>query len=154
VLATASIALSNICAADSADDGLLACAKLGDDAERLTCFDRLTAQLHTDRTRPAAPLSTAPADMSGLTTQNDIPHDPAPVARISLNSIQAHVVSLRESPRSGTMLELDNGQKWQQTGREDLLLKPGDGVKITRGAFNSFWLMTDGNRSGHVKRLN
>jgi hypothetical protein len=165
VLAAVPIALSNlsVCAADSINEGLLACAKLGDDAERLTCFDRLAAQLHENRARPAAPtsaaptsaapLSAAPADMFGLTTQNDAPHTQPPVTRTSLNSIHAHVVSLREI-RSGTILELDNGQKWQQMGREDLLLKTGDGVKITRGAFNSFWVMTDGNRSGHVKRIN
>jgi hypothetical protein len=33
------------------------------------------------------------------------------------------------------------------------MLKVGDSVTISRGAFSSFWLMTPGNRTTHVKRL-
>jgi hypothetical protein len=146
-------------AADVLNGGLLACAKLGDDLERLSCFDRLTMQLNPGSSvhppgsvHPPAPVSSAAPDMFGARPA-ETAAAPAGITRTELKSITAHVTALHESQTSGAILELDNGQKWQQLGHEDLLLKVGDRVNISRGAFSSFWLMTEGNRSSHVKRL-
>ena len=159
---------------DALSAGLLACAKLADNLERLSCYDRLTNQMHTGSAHPpgpasagapgraeaisaagppsAAATSAAAADMFGATPA-ETAKPPSGVVRTELKSITAHVTSLRETQRSGAVLDLDNGQKWQQLGTEDLMLKVGDRVTISRGAFSSFWLMTPGNRATHVKRL-
>ena len=136
-------------AADVSSGALLACAQLGDAGERLTCYDRLSQQL------PAAPgaqvPSAAPADLFGSTSAS-VPAAPK-APRTELKSITARVVSLREQRQGGATLTLDNGQQWRQLGTEDLVLKAGDSVKISRGLFDSFILMTDGNRSTHVRRI-
>ncbi len=160
---------------DALSAGLLACAKLGDNLERLSCYDRLTNRLHTGSTHPSAqasaeaagpaatvsatapvstapPLSAAAPDMFGATPAETAKPPPG-VVRTELKSITARVTSLRENQRSGAVLDLDNGQQWQQLGKEELMLKVGDSVTISRGAFSSFWLMTPTNRATHVKRL-
>jgi hypothetical protein len=51
------------------------------------------------------------------------------------------------------MLELDNGQSWQQLGTANLSLDVGDTVKISRAVLGSFWLSTPQNRGSKVTRL-
>ena len=138
-------------AADVPRDALLACAKLSDTGERLTCYDRLTQQLSADPSA-AIPSAAAPADLFGSRPRSEPAASPK-VARTELKSITARVVSLRERHQGGALLTLDNGQQWLQLGSEDLVLKVGDGVKISRGMFDSFILMTDGNRTAPVKRI-
>lgn len=144
---------NSVCHADDAlRSGLLSCAKLGDNMERLACYDRLTEKPPADPGDPSPPPAAAPADLFGSRPRSVPPASPA-LARTEIKSITAHVIALRERQHGSVLLTLDNGQEWQQLGTEDLLLKVGDGVKISRGMFDSFILMTDGNRVTHVKRI-
>jgi hypothetical protein len=138
-------------AADASSADLLACAKLGDNLERLSCYDHLTERLSANPAHAPAPVSAAAPDMFGARPIKAPEEHAAPPAE--LKSITARVTSLHGNARTGAILDLDNGQKWQQVGTEDLMLEVGDSVKISRGAFSSFWLMTPGNRSTHVKRI-
>jgi hypothetical protein len=150
-LLVAMLSVQTCLAEDAAKSGLQACAKLAENELRLNCYDHLAKQLVSDRIRPPAPVS-AP-EMFGA-------HPPEPenspgggIAGAELKSISAHITALRGSERAGAVVDLDNGQQWQQIGHEDLMLKVGDRVKISRGAFDGFWLMTEGNRLAHVKRV-
>jgi hypothetical protein len=133
---------------------MLACAKLGADLERLSCYDRLSAKLHAEVAGTSAPSNSPPEpaapELFGLTAAEAKPDN---VKRVELKSIEAHIVAFRETRQNSAIITLDNGQKWQQEGHEDLLLKEGQKVVISRGAFASFWIVTENNRSSHVKRL-
>ncbi len=139
-----------VCHADELQDGLRACAKLGEDLERLSCYDRL-ARFGIDARK--APLSASPIDMFGSRPPTPVTTPAPEIARGEIKSITAHVTVLQERKHAGVTLNLDNGQQWQELGTEDLLLKVGDTVKISRGTFNSFILMTEGNRLANVKRI-
>jgi hypothetical protein len=139
---------------EAANSGLLVCAKLENGTERLTCYDRLAMQLGPDPARTLPPAAAMPPAMFGLTPATESDAAGKPVIRTALKSISARVTSLRENAVSGATLELDNGQRWQQIGHDDLMLQVGDTVKISRGAMKSFWVITPANRSAHVKRLN
>jgi hypothetical protein len=165
------VALAAICCyqdshAEDVSNGLLACAKLGDPLERVTCYDRLTARVRAQMSPasatspssrgaepPVAPAtpggSASPTDMFGA---RPLAVPAATVERKELDSITAHVTALREK-NGGVQLDLDNGQQWQQVGHADLFLKVGERVVISRGAFSSFWLMSEGNRTDHFKRI-
>jgi hypothetical protein len=60
---------------------------------------------------------------------------------------------VQSSAQGAVVLELDNGQTWRQAGTEDLLVRTGDTVKISRAALGSFWLVTPANRGARVKRV-
>jgi hypothetical protein len=161
------IALAAMCCwrVSSAEDvpaSLFACATLGDNLERVTCYDRLTARVRAaSATHPAVsasepgvadtrpPVSASPPDLFGA---RPVEAPATTSERRELKSITAHVTALREKS-GGVLLDLDNGQKWQQIGHEDLLIKVGERVVISRGAFSSFWILSESNRSDHVKRL-
>jgi hypothetical protein len=146
--------VAQICqAAQAENSALLVCSKLESNSERLACYDRLASQL---RSKPdVQPVATAasPSDMFGLTPATDAAAAQKAADRTLLQSITARVTSLHETARNGAVLELDNGQRWQQIGNEDLLLRVGDTVKISRGMMGSLWLMAPSNHSAHVKRL-
>jgi len=139
-------------AEDNLKPELLSCSKLGDDLERLSCFDRVAQLALSPAPSKNAPLATTPPQMFGLRPQSASTVSPEIQQRSALKFISAHVTLLQEG-QLRLLMELDNGQKWKQLGTEDLLLRVGDHVKISRGAFDSFILMTDGNRITHVKRV-
>lgn len=152
---TAPLGVRTSHAEDAAISGLSACAKQSDDAERLGCYDRLARQVAADRSR--APTAPAPPSVSAPEMFGARPSTAAKstdgIAPAELKSISAKVTAMSGGERTGATVTLDNGQQWQQIGHEDLLLKVGDRVKISRGAFDGFWLMTEGNRLAHFKRI-
>jgi hypothetical protein len=71
-----------------------------------------------------------------------------------LNSIDAHIVAVSASGTGFTTFTLDNGQVWRQiTPDGDLLSRPGDGVKVSRGLFYSYWLQNRNGRGCKVTRI-
>ena len=153
-------------AAERTTEALLACANEPDDPRRLRCFDAVVAGL---RTAPAAPHASAAAAPSAPTPVA-APEPPAPAASAEerfgargdlkrethgeLSEIAATVTAVSTKPYGQLVVTLDNEQVWGEiaTGSK-LKLKPGDTVKIERGALGSYVLITANGRSSKVSRI-
>jgi hypothetical protein len=152
-LAVVSALSQPVRAADEASSGVLACAALGVDSERLQCYDLLAARLHADKNHLSPPVAPAPArELFGLRAAPEKPA-PKPLERVELNSVSARVTSVRQRPQGGVLVELDNGQLWQQLGNRDLLLEVGDNVTIARAVLGSFSITTPHKRIAKVTRI-
>lgn len=160
-------------AAQPTTEALLACADEPDDPRRLRCFDAVVAGL---RTAPPAPAASASASASASAAA--APSVPAPVAapetsapaasaedrfgargdlkrekHADLSEISATVTAVSTKPYGGLVVTLDNEQVWAEiTSGSKLKLKPGDAVKIERGALGSYVLITSNGRSSKVAR--
>jgi hypothetical protein len=132
-----------------------ACERIGNDKERLNCYDRVQARSHTAAKKQPAATSPAsdisPQSLFGATAA--VEASAAAPRDKDIKSIRAQVTELRENGGGGVTVTLDNGQRWQQLEHAELLLKVGDRVKVFRGLFGSFYLMTPANRSAGVKRI-
>lgn len=142
---------------------LLACSKLGRNAERLACYDaaiqrRLTPASAAATGKPvvdAATVARTPQDSFGAVAPRkpSVPSEGAPV-RTELQSVSAAITKMTPTSDGFLQLALDNGQVWRQIeGSSSLLLKTGDTVSISRGALGSFMLATPTGRRVKVKRV-
>ena len=166
-LAVALVALSSAGPAQAANrlDALLACRALTADAERLACFDRESGTLAVlpassaalpapAAARPAEPVL-SPEQKFGLDTQqraarNEAQGQPSGEA----DTVAAKLTDLHVGADGRYVFTLDNKQVWRQLSPSgDLLLKPGDSIKISRGAIGSFWLAAPSKRGCKVSRL-
>jgi hypothetical protein len=132
------------------EERLRTCAGLPNSTERLLCYDRIVANIGNNDA-PATPLS--PEILFGVSGQMTRETAPAKEAeREAIQSIAAQVTALRVT--AGVLvIELDNGQTWQQMDTTALLLKIGDAITISRGALSSFRLSTISKRVARVKRV-
>jgi hypothetical protein len=131
-----------------------ACEKIANDRERLSCYDRVQARSHADSKRPTVTTPApdiSPQSLFGVTAAVEAPAA-APRDK-DIKSITAQVTELRQNGSGGVTVTLDNGQRWQQLEHADLLLQVGDRIKVSRGLFGAFYLMTPANRSAGVKRI-
>jgi hypothetical protein len=48
---------------------------------------------------------------------------------------------------------LDNDQVWRQLEAEEILIKPGEAVTVSRASLGSFWLKMSSGRGCKVTRL-
>jgi hypothetical protein len=120
---------------DSLQGRIRDCAALKGDGERLACFDEVAASVAAGTVASTRPAPPPPK-----------PEAPAPVT--------AKVAGLRGLGTGELLIELDNGQSWRTIAEDSrLLLKVGDPVTISRGAFGSFRLATPGNRFARVTRV-
>lgn len=153
LLITAGARAETTAPSDPLHPGLRACAALKDDLERLACYDRTVESIATGAAThsPAA----TPQDMFGMdpglsreTSQQE------PVKREALREITARVTGVRQAANGSPLIDLDNGQTWQQTEvKRALAIKVGDGVTISRAALGTFRLATADKRSAKVKRV-
>ena len=110
--------------------GLASCAEVADGAARLACYDRLAG-------RPAETLdaaaSAAPAAEFGLKSRDE-PQEP--------ESLTAHLVGSLTEWRKGTIVQLDNGQRWKITSEDDGVdPRVPDGAAVTiRHRFLAYWM--------------
>jgi hypothetical protein len=115
---------------DSLQGRIRDCAAVKVDGERLACFDKVATSVAAGTAREVASAPPAP--------------DP----------VTAKVAALRGLGTGELLIELDNGQSWRTIAEDSrLLLKVGDPVTISRGAFGSFRLATPGNRFARVTRV-
>jgi hypothetical protein len=154
VLSIAGIVLLQSAVANAALDPLLqACAGLGNDFERLACYDKAVAQLSGAALMDTAAKTATPESMFGMGAA--VAGTPAPQlpAREELPSIKAAIAQLHAAADGTQLIELDNGQVWRQESSKKLLLKTGDVVTISRAALGSFKLAAPDNRFARVKRV-
>lgn len=102
---------------------------------------------------PAAPLSAT--QQFGLSKADIAQKEVAAGARpAELNALQAQVSQLTTTRDGMLVLTLNNGQVWRQliTG-EDLLLKAGDTVTISKGWLGSYTLTVPSGRACKIRRI-
>ena len=147
--------LSLACAAPDAatpdpQAALLACRELKDGVARLACFDRESAALV-----PAAATTTlAPEQTFGLAPIAIVARQSAVARRPELAAVQARLLGIGLGIDGRSELTLDNGQVWRQLSPgEELLIKTGDIVKLSRGVLGSYWLTAPSGRGSKVRRI-
>lgn len=165
--ATAAVAYG----AETSNSRILTCAKLPADAERLSCYDAVAKGLRSQQSAApataaasgaasgagasgAATLRAAPAGPAAATPAREFglpPVKPEPVDEVK--SVKATVTATHPRPNGGLIIELDNGQRWQQLGTVDMGLDVGDSVTISRALLGSFWLAPPSGRGAKVSRL-
>lgn len=138
--------------------GILACRMLADDAARLACFDHEAATLagSTVASRHSAVARALnPEQQFGLPEHTLVEKEIAAGTRPSgVSTMEARVAQLSRTSDGRNVMTLDNQQVWRQLAvDQDLLLKPGDAVTISRGVFGSFWLETKHGRGTKVARI-
>jgi len=131
---------------------LRACAAIQRDTERLICYDRAVARLAEGKDTDAPPPSAEELFGAGRVARETRPD--TQVKREELAKITARVKKLRNTADGALVLELDNGQVWQQVSSDvTLVVDEGDTVTISRGALGSYRLSGPGNRIARVRRV-
>ncbi len=145
-----------------------ACASLGDDAERLACYDAAVGRLQAAEeagevttvsraeveevqkeafgfSLPSLPKLAMPK-FGGGDKDNDG----------SLDSLTVAVAGIKPSKVYGLTITLESGQVWQQTDGRRVFYSRKIGVKeatIKRAAFGSFMIKLDGGVAFRAKRI-
>lgn len=148
-------AVCGVVAAQQAElsSSLRACASLRNEFERLGCYDRVVETLTQDQ--PAELPAPTAEQMFGFSraVSHDQREQNAP-ERKQLAQITARVAAVREVAGKSILVELDNGQAWQQLDENvTLLLRDGDTVTISRAALGTFRIETPSKRYARVKRV-
>jgi hypothetical protein len=76
-----------------------------------------------------------------------------PSSEQQIKSVKATVTATQHRPSGALVIDLDNGQRWQQLGSADMELEVGDSVTISRAMLGSFWLAPPSGRGSKVSRL-
>ena len=138
----------------AADARLAACRAIGDDAQRLQCYDRL-AETAASAAVPAAAVTEAatPAPMSAngsASAQAASPRPPANsfgaetlarAANDGPSKLNAHLVDRIDGLSRGMIFHLDDGQVWKNIDDREYDFE-GDrpAVSIERSQFGTYWL--------------
>jgi hypothetical protein len=132
-------------AADSSDTRLLACVKTADDAQRLRCFDREAAVL-LGTSPPAPPVKLTPEQKLGLPRAKVEAIETPANAPAPITNFTAAIKSVTVEPPGRQVFTLDNGQVWREDRTGQYFQgRPGDSVRIRKGALGSFFLELQSN---------
>jgi hypothetical protein len=171
-------ALSSLAAsaafAQTLPPGVAACASEKDSLVRLTCFDREVAK-YTQRAASVAPTPAAPA--AATPPAPVVVAAPLPAASPSddefgvsgklarkrqeakeveapaVKELRAAVMKITSRPYGELVLELDNGQVWEQNEKKSaFVIRVGDNVVIKPAKFGSFMLSTEDGATSRVHR--
>lgn len=160
--------------AQSLPPSVAACAAEKDSLVRLMCFDREVAKYTQPAARvaptPAAPaVSTPPAPAVAATPppatsptaddfgvsgklarkRQEAKEEVAPATK----ELRAAVTKISSRPYGELVLELDNGQVWEQNEKKStFVIKVGDNVVIKPAKFGSFMLSTEDGATSRVHR--
>jgi hypothetical protein len=135
------------------------CAALDDPAARLACFDAAFPRApRTSSPKPSAAAVPAGESASetrkfGLSDRQKAKLEAKPPAP-ELAATTAAVRTVRKLPTGYWLIGLDNDQVWQQTELDpNVFLRPGDQVTIRRASMGSYLLVTPGQYSTRVRRV-
>ncbi len=145
-----------------AGSDFLTCRQLESDAARLQCYDEAAERVSTDmqskaeaRPKPAdkAP-ATQPEDLFGKSTEETAELVTEVLGIEDVDLIEARVTRIQRDPYDRLFIELDNQQRWKQTGGGRFNLKAGEPIVITRNFLGSFMLeKKSGSQRIRVKRI-
>lgn len=137
-----------------------ACMSISRNSERLACFDRAVKAVvnngpaaATEPSRSREEVFGIPAQRSAAPPAREAPAVKADVQPQELESISSTVKAMRTSSDGRILIELENGQVWRHEEERQLLLKPGDAVKIVRGSLKSFRIVTPSQHIARVTRV-
>ena len=145
-----------------AGSDFLTCRQLESDAARLQCYDEAAERVSTDMQSQAEAgpkpadkaAATQPDDLFGKSTEEtaELVTDVLGIEDIDL--IEARVTRIQRDPYDRVFIELDNQQRWKQTGGGQFNLKAGEPIIITRNVLGSFMLeKKSGGQRIRVKRI-
>lgn len=160
--------------AQSLPASVAACASEKDSLVRLTCFDREVAK-YTQSSARVAPTPTVPAiatppspsvaatppsavspniDDFGVTGELARKRQEAQQSEAAaIKELHASVTKISTRPFGEYVMELDNGQVWEQNEKKStFLIKVGDNVVIRPAKFGSFMLSTEDGATSRVHR--
>ena len=141
-------------------DGLSRCLLIASNEQRLTCYDQLStknsqvfnAENMKDKTILSVEIENAEQakKVANFSKQDlkktDQEHEPT--------SITAIVAKVKKLIRGQWVVDLENGQQWQQQDTARMKLTVGDHIRLTKGSLGVVYLVKEGsNRSIRVKRL-
>jgi hypothetical protein len=155
-------------------ESLVDCASLKQDPARLACFDREVAKLaplaKSGAPTQAAPMPATPPSPVVAATPPKAASDPNdefgvsgslarkrteanPIADPVPKELHAAVTGIKTKPYGELILELDNGQVWEQTEKQStFLIKEGEKVRIRKRALGSYFLTADSGATTRVRR--
>jgi hypothetical protein len=133
-------------------EAIARCAEIADNLERLTCYDRQNPPRPAKAGAPANPGADFGVNEEMMRKRQAAgeaaarPKDP--------DRLTAKVTRVFASATGETLVELDNGQVWQQIQhRIEAIAAPGDDITLTRGALGSYFLVSKSRLSTRVKRV-
>jgi len=160
--------------AQSVPPSVAACASEKDSLARLVCFDREVAKYTQPAARvaptPATPAVATPATPPVAAAPLPAPSPSADEFGVSgklaqkrkaaqeqvapeVKELRASITKISNKPYGEVVLELDNGQVWEQLeARSTFVIKAGEGVVIKPAKFGSFILTTDAGATTRVHR--
>ncbi|MCW8864573.1 MAG: hypothetical protein OQK09_03945 [Colwellia sp.] len=131
---------------------LAQCGKITSADKRLACFDgllekKLVTQVPAVKA-PAQPVQSKEVDGFAKEHIKKTPEESGP------ESITSKVTKLKKLIRGQWVLNLANGQQWQQKDEVKFKIKVGDTVRLKKGAMGAVFLNKEGSRRNiRVKRL-
>jgi hypothetical protein len=164
-----------VAVAQSLPQSVIQCASVDNDSARLECFDKEVARL-TQRNAavaptqsppvqvgpPASPVaSTQPKNASAIDDDFGVSGELARrrAAEEKRNEttpreLRAAVTKVRTKAYGEVVLELDNGQIWEQPERKSgFSIKEGENIRITQGAMGSYFLQADSGATSRIRRV-
>jgi phospholipase A1 len=151
---TIAVALSlyaAVASPQSLSDAVHACTAEANDAARLACYDRAAGR-HTE---PAAPdVSPAEAFGAEAALRRKAAEKSVDKVTAGMDKLEAHVARVSQAASGALIVELDNGQRWEQVVvKPNAVIPVGAAVTISRGSLRSFWLTTESNGGMRVRRI-
>lgn len=156
---------SSVAANANIAEGVEACRRERDDAQRLACFDRVAAEMAkmatAERQRTIAVAGSVPRpdkiadenfglEGSELARKRDTEKEGQ---GLTPTRLAATVTAISKRPRGELIFTLDNGQVWAQKDPESYFpINVGDSVTILAGTLGSFRLIVS-KRSTRVTRV-
>jgi hypothetical protein len=154
---------------------IILCAVERQDAARLACFDReVERHVHASEPVASAPLPSAqpatptpPVAVTQPQNSNSAVDDFGVAGDLArkrkeadqqavapLKELHAKVVKVTTKVHGELVIELDNGQIWEQPEKKNgLLIKSGEQVRIKPGAMSSFFLTADSGATTRIRRV-
>lgn len=145
--------------APAAFKDLVACRQIAENAARLACYDRQVASL--DQAQSQGDLVVADRKQV-KEAQRDLFGYSIPKSNLlgtdkeePISQLEAVIASVRQAPRGGWRLVLENGSVWDQIDTEVLAVDPRSGGKVVikRAAFGSYQARINGQPPIKVRRV-
>ena len=141
-------------------NGLSSCMKLPNDEQRLVCFDKLAQNNITSLSATKVSdevvsqseqvKSEEAKKIDDFSKENLIKTD----EERGPDNITATISNVKKLIRGQWIMDLENGQKWQQKDSAKIKLKVGDSIRLQKGAMGAVYLFKEGSRRNiRVMRL-
>ena len=141
---------------------LMDCRTITEATERLACYDQQTAALEEAAQKREIVISDKNAVKAA---QRGLFGFAAPIGRLmgfgsngdeaeEIKEIESTVTGARHTA-NGWRLELEDESTWEQNDTRDFVLspKPGNPVKISRGALGTYFVSVNGQRAIKMRRI-